>query len=256
MFPTEAEEEIPLWTVARAMNSGWMFRIPVWERKGNGYIFDSDFITPDQAHIEVETYLGHGVQIAKHLKFDPGALDKPWINNVCAIGLSASFVEPLEASSIGTSINQSFLLASRILNYNPQSIERYNKEVDAIMNNIRDFIVLHYITNRTDTQFWTHLQTAEIPDSLANNLDMWKTRLPISDDFTDCTSKILFNEYNYILVLYGLGLIDTEMVRKQYESIPKEAKFFADQALTSKLEHDKLRTIPHKMMIDLIRRIA
>ena len=36
----------------------------------------------------------------------------------------------------------------------------------------------------------------------------------------------------------------------------KEAKFFADQALTSKLEHDKLRTIPHKMMIDLIRRIA
>ena len=57
------------------------------------------------------------------------------------------------------------------------------------MNNIRDFIVLHYITNRTDTQFWTHLQTAEIPDSLATNLDMWKTRLPIADDFTDCTSK-------------------------------------------------------------------
>ena len=124
------------------------------------------------------------------------------------------------------------------------------------MNNIRDFIVLHYITNRTDTEFWTHLQTAEIPDSLANNLDMWKTRLPIADDFTDCTSKILFNEYNYILVLYGLGLIDTEMVRKQYESIPKEAKFFADQQLTNKIEHDKLKTIPHKMMIDLIRRIA
>ena len=256
VFPTAEEDEIPIWTLARAMNSGWMFRIPIWGRKGNGYIFDSDFITPDQAQIEIETYLGHGVQIAKHLKFEPGCLDKPWIKNVCAIGLSANFVEPLEASSIGTSINQSFLLASRILNYNPNSIDRYNKEVDAIMNNIRDFIVLHYITNRTDTQFWTHLQTAEIPDSLATNLDMWKTRLPIADDFTDCTSKILFNEYNYILVLYGLGLIDTEMVRKQYESIPKEAKFFADQSLTSKLEHDKLRTIPHKMMIDLIRRIA
>jgi len=256
VFPTPEEEELPLWTVARAMDSGWMFRIPVWGRKGNGYIFDSDFISPDEAHKEAETFLGHGVEVAKHLKFDPGALDKPWIKNVCAVGLSASFVEPLEASSIGTSINQSFLLASRILNYNPNSIDRYNKEVDAIMNNIRDFIVLHYITNRTDTKFWTHLQTAEIPDSLATNLDMWKTRLPIADDFTDCTSKILFNEYNYILVLYGLGLIDTEMVRKQYESIPKEAKFFADQQLTSKLEHDKLRTIPHKMMIDLIRRIA
>ncbi len=256
VFPTEEEEELPLWTVARAMNSGWMFRIPVWGRKGNGYIFDSEFITPEEAHREAESYLGHGVEIAKHLKFDPGALDKPWIKNVCAIGLSASFVEPLEASSIGTSINQSFLLASRIVNYNKNSIDRYNKEVEAIMNNIRDFIVLHYITNRTDTEFWKSLQTAEIPDSLANNLDMWKTRLPISDDFTDCTSKILFNEYNYILVLYGLGLIDTESVGKQYESIPREAKFFADQQLTSKIETDKLRTIPHKMMIDLIRRIS
>jgi hypothetical protein len=46
------------------------------------------------------------------------------------------------------------------------------------------------------------------------------------------------------------------MVRKQYESIPKEARFFADQSLENKLENDKLRTIPHKMMIDLIRRIA
>lgn len=256
VFPTEEEEELPLWTVARAMNSGWMFRIPVWGRKGNGYIFDSEFITPEEAHREAESYLGHGVEVAKHLKFDPGALDKPWIKNVCAVGLSASFVEPLEASSIGTSINQSFLLASRIVNYNKNSIDRYNKEVEAIMNNIRDFIVLHYITNRTDTEFWKSLQTAEIPDSLANNLDMWKTRLPISDDFTDCTSKILFNEYNYILVLYGLGLIDTESVGKQYESIPREAKFFADQQLASKLEHDKLRVIPHKMMIDLIRRIA
>ena len=45
------------------------------------------------------------------------------------------------------------------------------------MNNIRDFICFTLCPNRTDTQFWTHLQTAEMPDSLANNLDMWKTRL-------------------------------------------------------------------------------
>ena len=66
--PTEAEEELPFLTVARAMNSGWMFRIPeTWERKGNGYIFDSDFITPT-AHVEVETYLGHGVPNSKTFK--------------------------------------------------------------------------------------------------------------------------------------------------------------------------------------------
>ena len=108
VFHNDEEDELPIWTLARAMNSGLLFRIPIWGRKGNGYIFDSDFITPDQAQIEIETYLGHGVQIAKHLKFEPGCLDKPWIKNVCAIGLSANFVE-LEASSIGTSINQVYL---------------------------------------------------------------------------------------------------------------------------------------------------
>ena len=256
VFPTEEEDEIPIWTVARAMNSGWLFRIPVWGRKGNGYIYDSDFITPEEAKLEAEAYLGHEVSVAKNIKFDPGALDKPWINNVCAIGLSASFVEPLEASSIGTSINQSFLLAQRIVNYNMPTIQRYNEEVESIMNNIRDFICLHYITDKNDTEFWKHIKETEMPDSLANNLEMWRTRLPVADDFTDKTKKVLFNEYNYILVMYGLGLIDTQAVKKQYESIPPEAKEFVNRQITAKKENDRLKCVPHKLMLDLIRRLS
>jgi tryptophan halogenase len=88
------------------MDYGWMFRIPVWGRHGNGYIYDSDYIDEHQAKLEAEKYLGYEVEVAKKIDFDPGALDKVWINNCVAIGLSASFVEPLEASSIGTSIQQ------------------------------------------------------------------------------------------------------------------------------------------------------
>ena len=238
------------------MYSGWMFRNPVWGRKGNGYIYDSDFISADDAKLEVENYLGHEISVAKNIKFDPGALDKPWINNVCAIGLSASFVEPLESSSIGTSINQSFLLAQRIVNYNESTTKRYNEEVESIMNNIRDFICLHYVTDKSNTEFWKHITETEMPDSLANNLEMWRTRLPISDDLTDKTSKILFNEYNYILVMYGLGLIDTKAIQKQYESIPPETKEFVNRQMNIKKENDMLKSIPHKVMLDLIRRLT
>jgi flavin-dependent dehydrogenase len=42
-FQTPDEENYNLWTVARAMDAGWMFRIPVWGRYGNGYIFDSNY---------------------------------------------------------------------------------------------------------------------------------------------------------------------------------------------------------------------
>lgn len=256
VFPTPEEEEIPLWTLAKAMNAGWMFRIPVQGRKGNGYIFDSDFITAEEAQREVEQYLGHGVEVAKNIKFDPGALDKPWISNVCAIGLSASFVEPLEASSIGTSINQSFLLAQRIINYNQESIDRYNTEVDAIMNNIRDFIALHYVTDRRDTPFWQEVSKTPLPESLKKNLRMWKERMPTTDDMTSYTKKVLFNEYNYAIVMHGLGLFDNKKILQQYEMMPEGAKQHVENAIQHKLQFDSTKTIPHKMMLQLLRRLT
>lgn len=256
VFPTPEEDEIPIWTLAKAMNAGWLFRIPVQGRKGNGYIFDSDFITAEEAQREAESYLGHGVEVAKNIKFDPGALDRPWISNVCAIGLSASFVEPLEASSIGTSINQSFLLAQRIVNYNQESIDRYNAEVGAIMDNIRDFIALHYITDRRDTPFWQEVATTPLPESLEKNLRMWKTRMPTTDDMTSYTRKVLFNEYNYAIVMHGLGLFDNAKILQQYEMMPEGAKQHVESSIQHKLNFDRTKTIPHKLMLQLLRRLT
>lgn len=256
VFPTPEEDEIPLWTLAKAMNAGWLFRIPVQGRKGNGYIFDSDFITAEEAQREAESYLGHGIEVAKNIKFDPGALDRPWISNVCAIGLSASFVEPLEASSIGTSINQSFLLAQRIVNYNQESIDRYNDEVGAIMDNIRDFIALHYITDRRDTPFWQEVATTPLPESLEKNLRMWKTRMPTTDDMTSYTRKVLFNEYNYAIVMHGLGLFDNAKILQQYEMMPEGAKQHVESSIQHKLNFDRTKTIPHKLMLQLLRRLT
>ena len=256
VFPTPEEDEIPLWTLAKAMNAGWLFRIPVQGRKGNGYIFDSDFITAEEAQREAESYLGHGVEVAKNIKFDPGALDRPWISNVCAIGLSASFVEPLEASSIGTSINQSFLLAQRIVNYNQESIDRYNAEVGAIMDNIRDFIALHYITDRRDTPFWQEVATTPLPESLEKNLRMWKTRMPTTDDMTSYTRKVLFNEYNYAIVMHGLGLFDNAKILQQYEMMPEGAKQHVESSIQHKLNFDRTKTITHKLMLQLLRRLT
>ena len=256
VFPTPEEDEIPLWTLAKAMNAGWLFRIPVQGRKGNGYIFDSDFITAEEAQREAESYLGHGVEVAKNIKFDPGALDYPWISNVCAIGLSASFVEPLEASSIGTSINQSFLLAQRIINYNQESIDRYNTEVGAIMDNIRDFIALHYITDRRDTPFWQAVANTPLPESLEKNLRMWKTRMPTTDDMTSYTKKVLFNEYNYAIVMHGLGLFDNDKILQQYEMMPDGAKQHVENSIQHKLNFDRTKTIPHKLMLQLLRRLT
>jgi tryptophan halogenase len=253
-FQTAEEENYNFWTLAQAMDYGWMFKIPVWGRNGNGYIFDSDYITTDQAKIEVETLLGHKIEIGKQFNFDPGALENVWIKNCCAIGLSASFVEPLEASSIGTSIAQSFLLMHKLSNYNDYAIEDYNKSVRDIMENIRDFIVLHYITNKTNTEFWKNLKKIELPDSLQSKLNRWQHRLPITEDFSSVSNYILFTPANFIVVMEGLDLFDRNSIRAEYNALHPELKETANNIINQQLEVEKsMKFITHKEMISLIR---
>ena len=209
-FPTKDTDEYNPYTLARAMSAGWMWRIPTFGRWGNGYIFNDKYITETQAKKECEKYLGHSITIAKKIKFNPGRLDKSWINNCCALGLSSNFMEPMEASSIGTSIKQSFMLAEDILQYNDATINFYNKRLQIIIENIRDFIVLHYLCNKKDSVFWKD-KPFKIPDTLQKYLDIWKVRMPNKNDFQE--NKLLFYQSNFILILHGIGLISNKQLK-------------------------------------------
>lgn len=254
VFQTPDEDTYPMWTLAQAMKYGWMFRIPVWGRKGNGYIFDSNYINADEAQREVEQMLGEGIDVRKEISFDPGAVKNPWIKNCVAIGLSASFVEPLEATSIGTSIQQSFLLTDRILNYNEVTVNKYNKEVTSILNDIRDFIALHYITDRDDSDFWKDQKNVPLPPNLEENLTQWKNRLPTTGDFDSTSDYKLFDKMHYILVMHGLGLFNIEKIKEQYEMLPQNQKELAQRVVNdSEYSRSNYRTIPHKEIIRLVR---
>lgn len=256
-FPTPDEDNYNIWTLSRALEYGWMFKIPVWGRHGNGYIFDSDYITEDQAKEEVESVLGFEVEVGRKFTFDPGALDRVWINNCVAIGLSGSFVEPLEATSIGTSIQQAFLLMHRLPNYDENSIKSYNKSVNDILLNIRDFLVLHYITDKTSSIFWKDLQNLEIPDSLADKMSLWSNRLPIKEDFSELSEYILFRDENFISVMHGLGLYNKEAVAKEYMHTHPALRTWIESLLNDQTQKDKLaNTFTHKQLISLIREVS
>jgi len=253
-FTTETPNIINTWTTAKAMDYGWMFSIPTYGRVGNGYIYDSDYISNDKAKKEIEKTLNQEVKINKEIKFDPGALDQCWINNCVAIGLCSSFIEPLEASSIGTSIQQVFLLANRLINYNEQTIAVYNKSVDSIIENIRDFVVLHYLTKKENTQFWKDVQNIKLPDSLQNKLDLWRFKLPIKEDFAFASEYTLFKPAHFILVMHGLNLFNKDSIRKEYEMNASLISFYNDWMLS---KHNEIMTntvaVPHRQIIEKIR---
>lgn len=212
-FPTKNKNHYPAYTLSKAMSAGWMWRIPTNDRWGNGYVFNNQYIDAEGAKKECETYLNTKIKIGKNIKFDAGTLENPWIGNCLAVGLSSSFIEPLEATSIGTTINQCFLALNYIINYNDKDVEQYNKHYRAIVENTRDFVVLHYLVDKKDSNFWKNLKI-NIPDSLKINLEKWKHRLPIHEDFKE--RYLLFYENNFTIILKELNLLNINVLKKEF----------------------------------------
>ena len=256
-FPTGDEDNYNFWTLAKAMNAGWRFKIPTWGRHGNGYIYDSNFINADEAKLEVEKELGHEVEIGKTFQFDPGALETVWNKNCVAMGLSGCFFEPLEATSIGLTIQQSFLLMHKIQNYDENVIKDYNESFESMTENIRDFIVLHYLTKRNDTPFWKNILNLEIPDSLQNNLEKWKTKLPIGEDFRNDSSYCLFGAQNFIVVMAGLNLFDNDAILQEYNFLADHTRHHAERTIASVIFEEEIKKlVEHKKIIQIIREIG
>jgi hypothetical protein len=255
-FPTKDEDNYNYWTLAKAMNSGWRFKIPTWGRHGNGYIYDSNFINAENAKIEIEKELGHDIEIGKVFNFDPGALETVWTKNCVAIGLSGCFFEPLEATSIGLSIQQSFLLMHRIANYDEKVINEYNQSFNTMTNNVRDFIVLHYLTKRNDTDFWKNIINVEIPESLRYNLEKWKNKLPIKEDFKDNSEYCLFGPANFIVVMAKLNLFNKDAILKEYNFLNNGLKDMTSNTINQIIFNDNTQKyINHKKIIEIIKEI-
>ena len=254
VFPLEDKDNYNMWTRAKAMNAGWMFQLPVWGRYGNGYIFDNNYITIDEAKKEVEELFGKKIAFGKEFTYDTGCLDKSWIKNCAAIGLSSIFVEPLEASSIGASIQQSFLLMHRLANYTQKSTDAYNKSYTDLTHNIRDFIALHYITKKTNTPFWRDMANMELPESLKNNLELWKDRLPIREDFSSLSDYIMFKEDNFIVVMAGLGLFNSTEIKKEYKLQSQYVQNAAYIRLLDLIKEDDIKdSLTHKEVLNIVR---
>lgn len=158
-------------TRAVAMKYGWLWMIPLQSRWGCGYVHDGDLVSEEDARKEIEDYVGNsifGSLSPRRINFESGYYEKPYIGNVTAIGLSSGFFEPLEATSLSTTIKQLLRITSSGVNNN---IDEDNAFFNSIQRQILWFLSLHYVSNREDTKFWKYHKIKDIPDGLLNVLD-------------------------------------------------------------------------------------
>jgi tryptophan halogenase len=180
---------IPPYTDSTAMKWGWMWKIPVQGRFGCGYVYDSDRISDDDAKAELDQEIGIEVDVPRLLNFEPGRYEKIYEKNCLAIGLSSGFIEPLEATSIWTSLMMlnAWIENPAAITHNDQTArDKVNKRHADMNDNTLGFVYFHYITKRDDTDFWKNFtKDNKIPESLHKLLEESKHTIPSYDMFSN-----------------------------------------------------------------------
>ena len=152
------EEDTKNYSETIGRDYGWDFNVYLSDKRvGCGYVFDSSKLSIDDAKKEYMNNNGHRKFLTdfRVLKWEPGRLKTPWQDNTVAVGLSAGFVEPMEANGLSLLIHQIKTL-SRVLN-KPNREKIYNRAVIKVFDEVADFIWHHYAcTSRSDTSFWKH----------------------------------------------------------------------------------------------------
>jgi tryptophan halogenase len=200
-------EEISPFTTAAAMPAGWRWRIPLQHRIGNGYVFSSAFVSEDEA-CEAIRGAAEGERVAEPrvLRFRAGRRKASWQKNVIAVGLSSGFLEPLESTSIYLSqmaityLIELFPIGGQV---EPRDRDEFNRLVDMEYDRVRDFLILHFhATTRDDSEFWNHVRTMAVPDTLAEKMELWRQAGRI-EKYSDG----LFYDASWIAVYIGQGVL-------------------------------------------------
>jgi tryptophan halogenase len=179
-LPCRTETALTPYTGVIAMPGGWRWRIPLQHRTGNGYVYSSAFTSDDEARAGIVAAVeGEPLAEPRVLRFRAGRRERSWVNNCVAIGLSSGFLEPLESTSIYL-IQQAITALLELFperDISPLDRDEFNRIVDLEYDRVRDFLILHYhATTRSGMAFWDYVRTMDIPDSLAEKLELFRRR--------------------------------------------------------------------------------
>lgn len=193
-------------TRSTAQKAGWQWRIPLQHRIGNGHVYSSTFTSDDDARATLLNNLdGKPLAEPRLLRFTAGRRKKAWNGNCVAIGLAAGFMEPLESTSIQLIQSATIRLIDFFpeRGFDPTAVEEYNRLTINEQERIRDFLIAHYcLTKRTDSEFWRHCSSMELPETLNRKIELFGATGKVA-----LYSEESYLEPSWVAILLGNGLV-------------------------------------------------
>jgi len=146
-------------TQAIATDKGWIWQIPLPTRTGCGYVYNNKVNSEIEIINHIKSLYPNAIIPRKSLSFNPGYQNNVWEDNCIAIGLSSSFFEPIEATSLMTVVWQLYQLPSSL---NIKHREIYNDNIRCCNEQIMSFIRYHYLCDRKDGN-WKNINNIPLP---------------------------------------------------------------------------------------------
>ncbi|MEV8466140.1 tryptophan halogenase family protein [Fluviibacterium sp. DFM31] len=215
VLPRKRDRNMAPYTISAAQQAGWMWKIPLMHRMGSGLVYSSqhmtdtaaaDFLLRDAGDSRLE-----GAE-PRFLRMRVGRRSDFWRGNVIAIGLSAGFVEPLESTGLYFVHRALDLLRTFFpdRSFGAGSRRAFNRHMRESFDEVRDFIVLHYLLNgRNDTDFWRDARSVPLPDSLAQAMDSYH-----DNGLPDLPTEWVFRDTSYYFILSGNGRLPRRPTRR------------------------------------------
>lgn len=213
VMPSVISEKIPPETKSTALSNGWVWKIPLINRYGNGYVYSNDYITPERAETELRQHLDlvDSDVAARHIQMKVGRVEKHWEKNCLGVGLSQGFIEPLEATALALSYETITIFMKHYENgmYSNKFEEIFNKEISAKFDGVRDYIVCHYKVNqRKDTDYWRdNSVNTNVSESVNKVLYLWRTSQNFANDMRAHNLEGSYQAKSWACLLAGYGVL-------------------------------------------------
>lgn len=234
---SSAQSPIASQTLSIAQSAGWIWDIGLTTRRGVGYTYSSQHTTDEVAEAVLHDYVARTAPSAlphfeaRKISFRPGYRACFWHRNCVAVGMSAGFLEPLEASALvlvelaATMIGEELPVHRGVMDI---IARRYNEKFLYRWERVIDFLKLHYVLSRREGPYWVdHRQASSIPERLQELLHLWEYHAPWHSDFHQRDE--IFSSASYQYILYGMGFSTRASVRLVREvEAARAAQLFAE----------------------------
>lgn len=159
---TDRSTQQKAYSTFTAKDYGWIWHIPLKDQIAFGYVHHDKYDVKQQFIDHVEGVLGQPINPddVREVRFMGGRDEVHLEDNVVGIGLSSSFIEPLES----TGLYLTTFALDNLCTYIEGEIDeqQYNSTINEFYDRLTNFIAGHYKYSKRPGPYWDHFRSLDV----------------------------------------------------------------------------------------------